>query len=221
LNEAFNVCPDLLEDAQRLAAALVLKDLVREFQRMAQSVLIDPGSQTLRDDVDEVVLEILCHAGDECHADSGQQQPGDSFHEIARTVRVEPCGVLVDDVPEDERIQEREHLVDRGQGQGQQHQLPQRPQVTKQHVHRLCVHASAWSYDFWEGPVSTMLPPLRQIVVPARFWREPRSCGSRLEHSGATGGFSRSAHTGHASFCLQGHYFTRSSMYDRRTSDVI
>ena len=50
-------------------------------------------------------------------------------------VFLEAGGVLVDDVPEDQRIEQREDLVDGGQHQGQRHQTPVLAQIGEQQFH--------------------------------------------------------------------------------------
>ena len=57
--------------AERLAAALILEDRVRQLERVPDAVRVDLRADTLRDDVDEVVLEVLGDAGDEGDADRG------------------------------------------------------------------------------------------------------------------------------------------------------
>ena len=68
---------------------------------MADAVGVELRAQALRDDVDEVVLEVLGHARDERHADRGCQQQAHAAEELARRVLLELRGVVVDDVPED------------------------------------------------------------------------------------------------------------------------
>ena len=83
-DQLLDVGARLLQDAQRLAAALVLEDLIRQRQRVADAVGIQARAQALRDDVDEVVLEILRDARHERHADGRRQQQADAAEELAR-----------------------------------------------------------------------------------------------------------------------------------------
>ena len=94
-----------------------------------------PGAQPLRDDVDEVVLEVLGDAGHEGHADGGRQQQADAAEELAGAVLAIAGGVLVDDVPEDQRVEQREDLVDGRQAQGQDDKLAIVTQVAEQQGH--------------------------------------------------------------------------------------
>ena len=86
---------------------------------MGQAVGVERGSHPLGDDVDEVVLEVLGHPGDEGHAHGAQQQHGDPADELARGVLAEAGGVVVDDVAEDQGIAEGEHLVGGGEEEGE------------------------------------------------------------------------------------------------------
>ncbi len=134
-DQLLDVGAHLLQLAERLAAALVLEELVGKVERVPDAVRVQLGPDPLRHDVHEVVLEVLGHAGDERHADGGEQQEGDAAEELAGRVLVEACGVLVDDVPEDEGVEEREDLVDGGEEQGQEDEPPVGPEVRQQEVH--------------------------------------------------------------------------------------
>ena len=82
-DELLDVGAHLLQDAERLAAALVLEDAIRQVERVAHAVGVELRAQPLRDDVDEVVLKVLGHARDERHADRGQQQQAHAAEELA------------------------------------------------------------------------------------------------------------------------------------------
>jgi hypothetical protein len=84
---------------------------------MSDAVGVQARAYALCDDVDEVILEVLRHPRHERHADSRGQQQADAAKELAGRVFGEPSRILVDDVTEDQRIEQREHLVDRGQDQ--------------------------------------------------------------------------------------------------------
>jgi len=89
----------------------------------------------LRDDVDVVVLEILRHARHERHADGRAEQQADAAEELACRVFLEAGGVLVDHMTEDQRVEQREDLVDRGQDEGQAHEALIAAQVAVEHLH--------------------------------------------------------------------------------------
>jgi hypothetical protein len=118
-DELFHVRADLLQLAQRLAAALVLEHRVGQLQGVADAVRVDLRPQALRDHVDEVVLEVLGHARDEGHAHRRRQQQAHAGEELSGRVLPEPHGIAVDHVTKDERIEQGEDLVERGQEQGQ------------------------------------------------------------------------------------------------------
>ena len=74
--ELLDVGAHLLELAEGLAAPLVLEELVGQVERVPDPVGVEPRAEPLGDDVDEVVLEVLGHAGDEGDPDRGQEQQG-------------------------------------------------------------------------------------------------------------------------------------------------
>ena len=125
LDQPLDVRAHLLQLAQRLPAALVLEDLVGNGQGVADPVRVELGPQALRDHADEVVLEVL-----------GQEQEPGAAQERPRGVLAEAHRVAVDDVAEDERIEQREDLVHRGQDQGQRDEPPVLPQVGPEQLHR-------------------------------------------------------------------------------------
>jgi hypothetical protein len=116
-DQALDVAADLLQLAERLAAPLVLEHRVRQLQRMADPVGVELRAQPLRDQVGEVVLEVLGHARHERHPHRRQQQHAHAADELRRRVVLVAGGVLVDHVAEDQRVEQREGLVDRGQQQ--------------------------------------------------------------------------------------------------------
>ena len=103
---------------------------------MADAVGVDLGPQPLGDHVDEVVLEVLGHPRDEGHAHRRPQQQAHPAEELAGRVLRVARRVLVDDVAEDQRVEQREDLVDRGQHEGQRDQAPVPAQVRVEQPHR-------------------------------------------------------------------------------------
>ena len=75
-NEALDVGADFLQPAERLAAALILEDRVRELERVPDAVRIELRTEPLRDHVDVVVLEVLRHARDERHTHRRRRAAG-------------------------------------------------------------------------------------------------------------------------------------------------
>ncbi len=121
-DQALDVGADLLEPAERFAAALVLEHRIRQLERVLDAVRVQLGAQPLRDDVDVVVLEVLGHARDERDADRRGEEQADAPEELARRVFLEPRRVLVDHVAEDQRIEQREDLIDGGERERQRDQ---------------------------------------------------------------------------------------------------
>ena len=64
----------------------------------------------------------------------GQQQ-ADAAEELARRVLREPRRVLVDDVAEDQRVEQREDLVDRRQDQRERDQPPVVREIRGKQLH--------------------------------------------------------------------------------------
>ena len=134
-DELLDVGADLLQLAQRLAAALVLELRVGQFERVADAVGVDPRADLLGDQVDVVVLKVLGDAGDEGHADRRAQQERYAANELPDRVVVEARGVGIDDVAEDQRIEQREDLVDGRQHERGGNQLPVVPQIAVKSGH--------------------------------------------------------------------------------------
>ena len=102
---------------------------------MADPVGIEVDADALRDDVDEVILEVLRDPGDERDADGGEQQQADTAKELARGMLAELRRVVVDDVPEDQRVEQREDLVDRRQDEREDDDRPVAAQIGQQEAH--------------------------------------------------------------------------------------
>ena len=133
--QLLDVRPDLLQLAQRFAAALILEDRIRQLERMADAVGIELGAEPLRDHVDVVVLEVLGDARDKRHAHGGAQQQAHAAEELPGRVLLETRRIPVDHIPEDERIEQREHLVDRGQDERQRDERPVVPEIAEEQIH--------------------------------------------------------------------------------------
>ena len=134
-DQLLDVGAHLLQLAERLAAALILEHRVGQLERVPDAVRVELRAEPLRDDVDEVVLEVLRDARDERHADRRAEQQADAAEELAGRVLLEPGGVLVDDVAEDQRIEQREDLVDRRQHKRQRDQAAVVPEVAVEQLH--------------------------------------------------------------------------------------
>ena len=96
---------------------------------MPDAVRIQLRTQALRDHVDVGILEILGHAGDKGDADRRREQQADALEELTSRVFLEARGVLVNHVAENERIEQREDLVDGGQRERQRDQPAVVPEV--------------------------------------------------------------------------------------------
>ena len=134
-DELLDVGADLLQPAERFAAALVLEHRIRQLERVADAVGVQLRAEPLGDDVDVVVLEVLRDARDEGDADRGAEQQADAPEELSGRVFLEPRRVVVDDVPEDQRVEQREDLIDGGQGERQRDQAAIVPKVAVEKLH--------------------------------------------------------------------------------------
>ena len=119
-DEFLDVGANFLELAECLATALILE--VRQLERVPDAVRIHLGAHSLDDGVDVVVLEILGDARDESHTHRHKEKSAGAFDERRSLVLTESRRVIVDDVTEDERIEQREDLVGRRQHQREQDQ---------------------------------------------------------------------------------------------------
>src|SRR5204862_6953965 len=61
-DELLDIGPHLLELAECLAAALVLEDGVGQLEGVSDPIRVHLGSYPLDDDVDVVILEVLCNS---------------------------------------------------------------------------------------------------------------------------------------------------------------
>ncbi len=134
-NELLDVHAHLLQHSERLPAALILEGGIGQVERMAHAVRIELRAQPLRDDIDAVVLEVLRDPGHEGHADRRKQQQAHPPEELACRVFAVPRGVLVDHMAEDQRIQQRKHLVDGRQQERDREQAAVACEVRPQEAH--------------------------------------------------------------------------------------
>src|SRR4029453_4483718 len=102
---------------------------------MGDAVGVELGAKALRDQVDVVVLEVLRYARDKRHTHRGGEQHRDATEELAGRVFGEPRRVVVDDVPEDQRVEQREDLVDRGETERERDERPILAQIREKQRH--------------------------------------------------------------------------------------
>src|SRR5206468_10328728 len=98
---------------------------------MPDTVGINLSTEPLCNDVDVVILEILCHARNERDSNSGCEQQADASKEFSRCVVAVSSGVVIDNVAEDDGIQEGKDLVDRRQHQDQYNEKPVLSEVSE------------------------------------------------------------------------------------------
>src|SRR5687768_700362 len=102
---------------------------------MPDAVRVELRPQALGDEADDVVLEVLGHPRDEGDAHRRTEQQAHAAEEFAGRIFLEAGGILIDDVAEDQRIEQREHLVDGRQDKRQRDQRSVVPEVRIEDLH--------------------------------------------------------------------------------------
>jgi len=102
---------------------------------VADAVGVELCAEALRNQVDVVVLKILCDARDERHTDRRSEERRDPAEELPGRVLREARRIVVDDVTEDERVEEGEDLVDGCQHERDQHEASVVAQVRVEQLH--------------------------------------------------------------------------------------
>ena len=134
-DKSLDVGPHLLELTERFTAALILKHGIGQLQRMSDAVRVHLGADALYDHVDIVVLEILGNTRHESDAHCQEQQCAGAFDERRGLILAKARRVVVDHVPEDERIEKREDLVRRRQQQREENQRAVFTKVGGKEIH--------------------------------------------------------------------------------------
>src|SRR5262249_35838246 len=112
VRQTLNISANLLKFPECLPAPLIFKDRVRQFERMLDAIRINLRTQPLRNDVDVVVLEVFGYTGHKGCANSQKKKNPHAPKKLARRVLRVSSGVVIDDVPENDRIQQGKNLVD-------------------------------------------------------------------------------------------------------------
>src|SRR5258708_36986272 len=102
---------------------------------MSTAIGVDACANFLRDYIDEIILEILGDARDQSHANRRSEQQSYTSNELRARILAIASRVGVDDVPEDERIQQRKNLIDRRQDKSDGSKLPQILKVPVESIH--------------------------------------------------------------------------------------
>src|SRR6266705_2738199 len=110
---------------------------------MPDAIGINLSTEALCNDVDVVVLEIFCHAGNERDANRGCEQQADASKEFSRCVVAVSSDVVIDNVAKDDGIQEGKDLVDRREHQDQYNEKPILSEVSEKNSHILGGHKNA------------------------------------------------------------------------------
>src|SRR5258708_35083576 len=76
-------------------------------------------------DINKIILEIFGHARAQTHANRRSEQQSYPSNELRARILAIASRVGVDDVPENERIQQRKNLIDRRQDKSDDSELPQ------------------------------------------------------------------------------------------------
>ena len=107
-DKPFHVASNFLQLAQGLSATLVFEDLIRQIQRVLDSVGVHFRAQSLDD-------QILGYAGHKSHTHRRQQQKPSPSDELRLGVLVILGRVSIDDVAENDRVKKRKDLISRSQ----------------------------------------------------------------------------------------------------------
>jgi hypothetical protein len=129
---------------------------------MPDPIRVQLRPEALRDDVDEVVLEVLGDARDEGHAHGRAEEQRHATEELGGRVLLKLRRVLVDDVAEDQRIEQRKDLVDRRERERECHQAPVLLQVAEEEPHR-CSTASGAGVIASMTALSRIIPSVSTI----------------------------------------------------------
>ena len=105
-------------------------------QRLAQPVVEDQGAELLHDQAGHVVLQRLRSPRQHRDGDGQREEVQHAGHALVVAAAGDRQRVAVDDLPEDDRIDQRQHLAGRGQHQREQGQPVVRPQVIPEDAHR-------------------------------------------------------------------------------------
>src|SRR4051812_2135742 len=92
-------------------------------------------SGSLRDNVNEIVLEILRNSRDKSDTHRCREQSADTADKLRGRVFIEARRVAVNDVAENQRVEKGKNLVDGGEEKGDQHQPPVSLQMSKEQGH--------------------------------------------------------------------------------------
>src|SRR5947208_14561462 len=102
---------------------------------MSNAIGVDACANLLRDYVDEILLELLGDARDQSHANRRSEQQSYTSNELRARILAIASRVGVDDVPENERIQQRKKMIARRQDKSDDSELPQILKVPVENSH--------------------------------------------------------------------------------------
>src|SRR3954462_15427165 len=110
---------------------------------MTDAICVQSSADLLRDEVDVVILEVFGDSRHKSDTDSGSQQSGDTAHELRAGVLLVSSCVTVDNVPKDQRIKQREDLVDSRQKKCSKDKLPIISEISPERGHPLKITRKA------------------------------------------------------------------------------
>src|SRR6476659_25696 len=102
---------------------------------MANSVRIELGAEPLADDVDDIVLERERDTRREVHTDRRAKPQQHAASEFAGRVAIESDRVVVEDIPENEWVEQREHLAGRCQAEREEDESAVLLQIAEENAH--------------------------------------------------------------------------------------
>src|SRR5690606_26117839 len=108
--KAFGIGTYLLQDSQRFAAALILKLLKRQAQGLPQSIVENLHAEPLHGKPHDVFLKRTAQPGQQRNGDSDSQPDQYAPYQFLLAAATSIIGIVVDDFPENDRVDHREQL---------------------------------------------------------------------------------------------------------------
>jgi hypothetical protein len=148
---------------------------------MSDAIRVKASADLLRDQVDVIILKVLGNSRDESNTDSRTEQSADPADKLRARVLLVTRRVTVDNVPEDQRVKQREDLVDRREKECGKDKSPVVPEIPPECGHLLKITHTRSELREPGGipyrPTSKSAPQPRSTQMPREskpqvsFWR--------------------------------------------------
>ena len=137
IDKTLAVGAHFLQQRQGLAAAQVFEFLVFEAQQMAQTVVEDRRAQALHHQPGDVFLHRLRQPRQDRHHHCQRQQAQHAADHVRIGQHSGLGGEAVNDTPENDRVDQGQHLAGGGQQQGEGGEAAMRAQIIPENVHAI------------------------------------------------------------------------------------